>query len=100
MYSVRVPGVRWSCLSLKSETPPPVCYSRRSVSHIPQASFLGWTPLAFAAVGTKGDQFVGWAERAVTILQRNNRVMNLIAFKDSQSAPASQSLVLAPISPL
>src|SRR5438132_8602849 len=87
-------------LSLKSETPPPFCYSRRSVSHVPQASFLGGTPLGFAAVGTQWEQFVGWAECAVTILQRTNLVTNLLAFEDCMAVLAAQQQVLTPISRL
>jgi hypothetical protein len=60
---------QWLPLSFKSETPPPFCSSRRPVSHVPQASFLSGTPLGFAAVRTQGEQFVGRAERAVTIVQ-------------------------------
>jgi hypothetical protein len=60
---------QWLPLSFKSETPPPFCSSRSPVSHVPKAGFLRGTPLGFAAVRTQGKQFVGWAERAVTILQ-------------------------------
>ena len=60
---------QWLPLSFKSETPPPFCSSRRPVSHVPQAGFLRGTPLGFAAVRTQGEQFVRWAERAVTIVQ-------------------------------
>src|SRR6266446_6540508 len=87
-------------LSLKPETPPPFCSSRRSVSHVPQASFLGRTPLGFATVGTQGEQFVGRAEPAVTILQRTNLVTNLLACEDSMAVLAAQQQVLAPISRL
>src|SRR2546421_2764924 len=87
-------------LSLKSETPSPFCYSRCPVSHVPQASFLGGTPLGFAAVGTQGEQFVGRAERAVTILQRADLVTNLLAFEDSMAVLAAQQQVLAPIARL
>src|SRR6266446_10677 len=89
-----------SPLSLESEMPPPFCSSRRPVSHVPQASFLSGTPLSFAAVGTQGEQFVGRAERAVTILQRTNLVTNLLACEDSMAVLAAQQQVLAPISRL
>jgi len=69
--------------------PPPFCSSRRPVSHVPQASFLSGTPLSFAAVGTQGEQFVGRAERAVTILQRTNLVTNLLACEDSMAVLAA-----------
>src|SRR5436309_2032694 len=87
-------------LSFKSETPPPFGYSRRPVSHVPQASFFGGTPLGFTTVGTQGEQFVRWAERAVTILQRTNLVTNLLACEDSMAVLAAQQQVLAPISRL
>src|SRR5436309_14337895 len=85
-------------LSLQSETPPPFCSSRRPVSHIPQAHFLGGTPLSFAAVRTQGEQFVGRAERPVPIVQRTNLVTNLLAFEDRMAMLAAQQQVLAPIS--
>ena len=87
-------------LSLKSETPPPFCYSCRPVSYIPQASFLGGTPLGFAAVGTQGKQFVGRAERAIPILQCTHLVTNLFACEDRVAVLAAQQQVLAPIARL
>jgi hypothetical protein len=90
----------WLPLSLKTETPPPFCSSRRPVSHVPQASFLSGTPLGFAAVRTQGEQCVGWAERAVTIVQRTHLVTNLLAFEDSMAVLAAEQQVLAPISRL
>src|SRR2546421_7810834 len=91
---------RSNLLLLKPETPPPFGYSRRPVSHVPQAIFFGGTPLGFATVGTQGEQFVGRAERAVTILQRTNLVTNLLAFEDRMAVLAAQQQVLAPISRL
>src|SRR5260221_1920667 len=90
----------WLPLSLKSETPPPFCSSRRPVSHVPQASFLGGTPLGFTTGGTQREQFVGRAERAITILQRTNLVTNLLACKDRMAVLAAQQQVLMPISRL
>ena len=84
----------------ESETSPPFFYSRGSVSHVPQAFFLGGTPLSFTTVGTQGKQFVGRAEGAITILQRTNLVTNLLAFEDSLAVLAAEQQVLAPISRL
>jgi hypothetical protein len=85
-------------VSLQSKTPPPFCSSGRPVSHMPQASFLGGTPLSFATRGTQGEQFVGRAERPVPIVQRTNFVTNLLAFEDRMAVLAAQQQVLAPIS--
>ena len=85
-------GITRLPLSLKSETPPPFCYSRRPVSHVPQASLLGRTPLGFAAVGTQGEQFVGRAEPAVTIVQRAHLVTNLLAFEDGMAVLTAQQV--------
>src|SRR5438477_3735626 len=84
----------------KSKTQPPFGYSRRPLSHVPQAIFFCGTPLGFATVGTQGEQFVGRAERAVTILQRTNLVSNLLAFEDRMAVLTAQQQVLAPISRL
>src|SRR5437868_4679743 len=91
---------RSNLLLLKPETPPPFCYSRRPVSHVPQAIFFGGAPLGFAAVGTQGEQLVGRAEGTVTILQRTNFVTNLLACEDRMAVLAAQQQVLTPISRL
>src|SRR5437660_4086887 len=85
-------------LSLQSKTPPPFCSFRRPISHIPQANFLGGTPLSFATGGTQGEHFVGRAERPVPIAQRTHLVTNLLAFEDRMAVLAAQQQVLAPIS--
>src|SRR5437667_2591939 len=97
----RGPTYRYSLSLLhESETSPPFFFSRDSVSHVPQAFFLGGTPLSLTTVGTQWKQFVGRAEGAVTILQRTNLVTNLLAFEDRMAVLAAQKQVLAPISHL
>src|SRR5579871_690361 len=90
----------WWLRLRQSEAPPPFCSSGRPVAHVPQALFLGGTPLGFATRGTQGEQFIGRAEPSVSIVQRTHLGTNLLAFKDCVTVLAAQQQILLPVARL
>jgi len=60
-------------------------------------SIFGGTPAGGTTVGTEGKEFIGWAERAVTVVICANFVAYLFAFKDCMTMGAVQQQKLTPI---
>jgi len=50
-----------------------------------------------STIGTKGKEFVGWAERTISVLIGADLIADLLALEDGRAAHATQEEVFTPI---